>query len=802
MKKQQQRQILEMLETLNEAQTAGLYAGCQDAAISISNFIINIEGEGTQTVALLEEYCELLFNASNGEIGKKGLRKHLIKVENSIKNELRPNRIEIAFMPYKRAMSDSLESIWQVALQDPQCDAYIIPLPYYDRLPSGAFGRMHYEGNLYPSDLPVADWRKYDVEKRHPDIIFIHYPYDDENYVTSLPPDFYSKRLKNFTDLLVYVPYFVCTDDVQEHFCTASGCVFADKVIVQSEKIRDTYIRIFKAHYGNRFGKPEEKFVALGSPKYDKIISTKREDCELPEEWRSLIGDKKVVFYNTSIGAMLTGNEQYLRKLRHVLDLFRSRGDVALWWRPHPLNEAVYQSMRPHLLGEYMKIIANYKCEGFGIYDDTPDLHRAVAWSDAYYGDGSSIVSLFEACGKPVIIQVVDIEENLSNAFLNFSSLMAHDDCLYLTDNRINNVIWKLSLDDLKLKYFLGLPDYPFNKFLQFRNTKFHEGKFYVFPFYGDSVIVYDTEAETVDEIHIPVDEALKNESHGGLAHLCNLFYKGKLFLFPFCYKAIISIDIKTKEVLIHTKWIEEMQKSFFNVDNRFFGSYTVLDGTKVLLPSLSSNCILEYNLETGESKAHRVGNSDISFSGISKYNGTIWLTCYNRPLILKWDIANNSVVELEIAYPGFCSYGEPFLANVVQYENFIFLFPKKSNMAFKINMETNEIKKVDVLEPYCTSEPERKEISVFNGVIIHNDWIFANSDNTQKVFMYNITTDELTVIDKNDLRRTITESDFMKVISTVIKSFDTKCGTNDNPGIDGAAGQAIFNFAKNIVSG
>ena len=65
--------------------------------------------------------------------------------------------------------------------------------------------------------------------------------------------------------------------------------MFAHKVIVQSEKIRETYIKVFTEAYGNAFGNPEDKFIALGSPKFDKVINSKREDFELPAKWQELI---------------------------------------------------------------------------------------------------------------------------------------------------------------------------------------------------------------------------------------------------------------------------------------------------------------------------------------------------------------------------------------------------------------------------------------------------------------------------------------------------------------------------------
>ncbi len=66
-------------------------------------------------------------------------------------------------------------------------------------------------------------------------------------------------------------------------------------------------------------------------------------------------------------------------------------------------------SMRPELLDDYMKIVNKYKADDFGIYDDSPDMDRALVLSDAYYGDRSSLVVLYEKIKKPIMIQNVNV---------------------------------------------------------------------------------------------------------------------------------------------------------------------------------------------------------------------------------------------------------------------------------------------------------------------------------------------------------------------------------------------------------
>ena len=131
-------------------------------------------------------------------------------------------------------------------------------------------------------------------------------------------------------------------------------------------------------------------------------------------EWRRIIEKadgswKKIIFYNTSVTALLKNGEKYLQKMQDVMKFFyEKREDAALLWRPHPLMKATIESMRPQLWDEYQKIVEQYQAEGWGIYDDTADMDRALALSDAYYGDGSSIVFLCREKGMPVMIQNVE----------------------------------------------------------------------------------------------------------------------------------------------------------------------------------------------------------------------------------------------------------------------------------------------------------------------------------------------------------------------------------------------------------
>lgn len=391
-----------------------LLSDCQDSAISIGETMEKLYGEGTETVSELESYCENLYQMTlvlekPGQAKEMAgvLTKELLQIRRLIEKEV-PNRIEAVFLPYKASMWDSLESIWRAADADPECDAYVIPIPYYDRDPDGSFREEHYEGRSFPEDVPITRYDEYDLSIRMPDVIFIHNPYDGGNYVTSVHPYFYSKNLKNFTDKLVYVPYFVLNGEgLNETMATPPAVLYADYIIAQTEKEREDYIRYCSKLYPQ--GKFEKKVLALGSPKIDKVRSVNRDNVKVPKEWLERTEGKKVILYNTSLNGLLNGNEAYLEKMRDVFLVFQSREDVVLLWRPHPLMESTLLSMRTELYTQYMDLKKWFQEEAIGIYDDTADMYPAIGISDAYYGDWSSLVWLYRETGKPVMIQDVEV---------------------------------------------------------------------------------------------------------------------------------------------------------------------------------------------------------------------------------------------------------------------------------------------------------------------------------------------------------------------------------------------------------
>src|SRR5581483_1459408 len=307
----------------------------------------------------------------------------------------------VVFMPYNASMWDSLHTIWAAAHADPRVEAIVVPVPYADRLPDGTAGDWHVHTNDLPPEVPVTPYTDFDLKATHPDVIYVHNPYDGNNRVTSVAPQFYSAELRPHTDLLVYVPYYVSATTPGEHLYQSPSFELFDKVIVQSEEIDRPVIEQWTSN----------KVVPLGSPKLDYVRTP---GSPLPPEWKERMTGRTALLQATSLSTLLGEDRQaVMRKLHEVLDVVEASEDLLLWWRPHPLERATITSMVPDVEPLYTAYEERARRSERVIVDTSMDLQRAIHNTDAYYGHWSSIVELFGFTGKPMVIQDPNVETNV-----------------------------------------------------------------------------------------------------------------------------------------------------------------------------------------------------------------------------------------------------------------------------------------------------------------------------------------------------------------------------------------------------
>lgn len=404
---------------------------CQESAILAGTTLEKEIGKNNICISNLEKYCELVYQIHEAMVQNRIpdverlfilLDNQIEQIEISIHKEI-DLRYEVVFLPYQAALWPYLESIWEAAGKDQDCISYVIPVPYFYRKPDGSAGELHDETDLFPDYVPTVRYDNFDFAGHNPDVIYIQNPYDEYDIAMSVHPFFYAANLKKYTDRLVYIPpYYV--KEISEnderaisnikYSCAAPGVVYADKVIVQSEKMRQIYVDILTDFSGEQTRRYwEEKVLGLGSPKADKETWIKSEVSDLPEEWTSILIkpdgiQKKVVLYGTNVSALFHYEDAMIEKMKRALTLFSERSqEIALIWALYEYEYHEADNKYQKLWKDFQEMILKYQKDGWGILDKSGDIQRAVKLCDAYYGDRGYAAQFCLDRGVPVMLQDV-----------------------------------------------------------------------------------------------------------------------------------------------------------------------------------------------------------------------------------------------------------------------------------------------------------------------------------------------------------------------------------------------------------
>lgn len=686
---QAHKEIKKAAERGNQPLAMELLGQCQEGAMKLGELIEGTQKGRAAAVPMLEDYCELAYElyeeiaqGSEGHGSRifRELQKKLSCIENSVKNDIKI-RMEAVFLPYKASMWDSMESVWKAADADPDFDVYVMPIPYYDRNQDKSFGARHYEGNDFPDYVPITECGEYNLARRKPDVIYIHNPYDDGNYVTSVDPRFYSWVLKNYTDCLIYLPYYVTAGGMSEVQSLCLSYFYVDYIAVQSEKLIDQFdARI-----------PREKFLPLGSPKLDRTIRLCGNPPKAPEAWEEKLQGKKVYFYNTSLGGMLGNTEAFLKKMRYVFECFKDRSDACLLWRPHPLLESTFASMRSRYYREFKRLKEYFINGDLGIYDDTPDITRTIALCDAYIGDaGTSVTALFGIAGKPLFILNNGIshspgEDDWRGEIVKSPGADKNTDWTITQGNKL----FHSPENDFKYEYYCDLPGYSGGH--EYDRAMNINGSLYVCPVNAfDILVIGDHKVER----HIQLEK--RGRRAGAFAFRWNI--GDYLFLIPMHYPAIVRYDTIRHKV----KYIEGYNDIFIkNTDGSWRMGGGCIWKEHLLLASPTDSHILDLDSKTGKGKILEVNTEDWGGClAMVPDRETIWLLPYCGKTIICWEPETGSVREYSGLPDGFKCISRPQghecqdrpFSWAAFYKDQVFLSPYWGNMFLILHKDTGHM--------------------------------------------------------------------------------------------------------------
>ena len=677
--------------------------------------------------------------------GNLDIREIYFSIKN-LKNKIKNTSIqyEVVFMPYKASMWDSFDSIYRSMMEDKDVNVRVLPIPYYSMEKETGVMNFHYEGEFFPEDIYITNYKKYDLEQEEPDVIFIHNPYDDMNRVTQVESEYFSSNLICYTNHLVYIPYDVVSNStIDRHYCLTPGVRNAWRVFVQSENIRKEY---------SKWNNPE-KIVALGSPKIDAVINVQNAWSRTSDEWREKCRDKDVILYNTHLAGIMAEGRRQLEKIRSVYDVFRRREDVVLLWRPHPLSIQTAEALNPDFLQEYLKLIEDMKELPNVIYDDTPDLNRSIAISDGYMGDKSSLVLMYALTGKPILIessQNKGLLKEQQNLLLSSCGKIVNDTLWTCYDLR--NGLFKVDVKTGRAEFISSIPNVGLQVEMAFSNIIFWKGNLFFIPVYSEYFISYNIKKNEFKT------KRCENFKKGRIKFSTVIQNENKVYLFPLMYPDNVKVlDLDTFEIETMVIDYSNLKSCICNIDAFVFSVYGEAAENAIWVPFYQENCVLKVC-----DNIMQVFSLDLNSNGIRsmRYDGTnfwiapmygyelicwnerdgileridckekmeaealdaiedivifqedIWLIPKKAKHIAKYNRIDKSLKRISISskiYKGFENYAESFCGKEIV-GNFLYLFQYRTNCMLRIHLLTEEVKEVSIELPIECDEKWRTE--------------------------------------------------------------------------------------------
>lgn len=298
------------------------------------------------------------------EIGKR-ITDKLIEIYGS-------KNFSIAFLPYKRSMWNSMESVytecWSSGIR-----ARVIPLPY-QRIVDGKVESIDCDKcKFFTQALDISA-----LEKEHFDFLVIHYPYDDKNKVTRMCPEYHTAQLRKYGKV-VYIPYS-CTN--MRQLRVQPGIANIDYAFLGSEAEADAFVSEW-AELGVDFS---GRVFGYGSPKMDAVADLEH-------------GNKTLVI--NSLGPYLMAPFERLRLYQHHIsnEIGRDRNRRVIF-RPHPLLRQTIKSMRPDTMAAYEKFISWCETRDHVEVDDSEYLEDALEQADYLISDPSSVLEMWASTGR------------------------------------------------------------------------------------------------------------------------------------------------------------------------------------------------------------------------------------------------------------------------------------------------------------------------------------------------------------------------------------------------------------------
>ncbi len=361
-------------------------------------------------VNALQNFCDVIFSDYNNFVNAPD--NSFVKTKESLEmliNTLFENVIskrEVLILLTGKSEWDVLKSFYEDEKENGS-EVFVVVLPLFKKDALGNILATEDEmikitdEAFYPDFVNCTKWYLYNSSIHCPDVVYCENPYDETNPCFTVPSAYYVKNMQKYSEMIINVPSAICEDfsgtderdmyNVSNYVCTP-GVVYADKILVSSENMKERYIEIL-----TEFTNESLKCV------WDERIS----ECELLKDTKKN-NEKKKILYCIGAYEIFEHGDYLLEKIMEKLDTFakeKEKSDVTLMF--YPGDSLIFEDEK--LREKYEVFIKKVSDMAIGrdIFVKPCCIKRVDKYAkeyDAYYGSSSALVPSFYVLKKPILL--------------------------------------------------------------------------------------------------------------------------------------------------------------------------------------------------------------------------------------------------------------------------------------------------------------------------------------------------------------------------------------------------------------
>ncbi len=404
-------------ENENYENAAQKLTEAQQLAIDLGTLLEQKKGEDNphvkNVVHELEKLCDSIWRDANNLLDQNGKKigstqEAVADVEDAIEENVIKIK-EILFLPIGVEEWNGFREIYDSESQRNDVDIVVVPLPL---LKKDYFGNITMspdeidkaaQGDMYEKTLNLVDWKEYDISTHCPDVVYIQSPYDETNPCLTVPPFFYTKSIRKYAGEIIYIPFKKTEEFADEdkndiynmkHYVAAPGVIYADRVIVQSENIREKYITCLENFSGSEAKEYWEQKVSVKSLQ-NSAVTRKR-------------SEKRKIIFGIGANELSEHPDIIVQAIEQRIQIFTDSSehiDMAVYFYPDDIGE--WMESDNELTA---KIIALVNKSGVNVISaKTNNSEKLSLDFDAYYGSPTPLIPAFVTQKKPVMIADFEI---------------------------------------------------------------------------------------------------------------------------------------------------------------------------------------------------------------------------------------------------------------------------------------------------------------------------------------------------------------------------------------------------------